>query len=292
MARRSRAWVMGVVATSVAATSVSASITLQAGSVLATDRTNNVLRQYDPATGAEIGSVQLSIDAQRRLEGVTLVGTDVYVSYGSTSFPSLRQIARIDLRTGASIGTFAAGDSIGLATRAGDLLSLARGSGSSASVQRYTNGGSLVSTATLATAPVLGLNEFIDDVAWDGSAFATVSNFRQPGVGAFQIYRWNAQNGQWLPPGTTLFYPALGMLAEGFDIAPTDGAFWFTFNPTSGPGGSFIERYNPATGQRTRFQTATGALSDVAFVPVPGPGVLSIFALAGTLASGRRRAGT
>lgn len=269
--------------------SAQAAITLQAGTLLATDRTNNVLRQFDASTGAQIGSVQLPVAANRTLEGVTLVGSDVFVSYASTS-PSLQQIARVNLQTGALSGFFAAANPVGLAGRNGEVLAINTPTTGSYSVQRFTIAGSLISTRSLTTFGTLGFQEFIDDLAWTGSRFATVSNFRLPGVGSFQVYEWDATNGQYAPPGTTIFYPHAGQWTEGFDIAP-NGNYWFTYNAAQGSTApTMIEHYDIVSGQRIMFTPpAVGALSDIVFVAIPGPSVLAAVGLAPLVSHRRRR---
>lgn len=270
------------------ASGASAQILLRPDTVLAADRTNNSLVQLDANTGQLLGSVQLPAVSGRTLEGFSLVGSSAFVSFSGAA-PALRQIARVNLQTGSLFPSFAGANPVGLSSRDGDLLAINAVSQSQFSVQRFSVSGALLSTTPLSTFGTLGINEVIDDLAWDGTSLATVSTFRLPGLSSFQIYRWDADTGSPLTPGRTVFFPAGDLRAEGFDIA-ADGSYWFTFNPAPGaPGNVWVSRYDPASGAMRNISVGgSGALSDLVYV-VPSPGVaLALGVLAPSLARRRR----
>lgn len=266
-----------------------AQITLRPGTLLATDRGSNSLRHFDATTGDQIASLSLPPIPGRTLEGVALVGTTAAVAYASSTTPSLRQIVLINLATGAQLAAAAAANPVGLAAANGEFLAVNAVNSTQFSVQRFSPSGSLLGTRSLFTFNTLGLNEAIDDIAWDGTRYVTVSNFRLPGVGAFELYQWNPTTGQPENGARTLRYPTLGLFAEGFDLAP-DGTHWFTYNAAPGStAATLIERYDPTTGARQTFApSGVGALSDVAYVSIPTPASAGLLAFAALSLATRR----
>lgn len=268
-----------------------AAIILQPDTLLAADRTNSMLRLLDAQTGQQLGSVSLAANPSRTLEGVTLVGADAYVSFASIAQPSQRQISRVNLQTGALTQIAAATQPMGLTRRDNTLVSLGMNSSTFYIVQRFTTTGSLQSSTTLSTFPILGIGEQIDDIAWNGTSYVTVSNFRVfPQSSAFYVMKWDPTTGQIQPPIEAYFYTQPNFYAEGFDVSPVDGHYWMSFNPSPLSAGlPYIERINPTTFEHTMLPLPnTGAISDLVYVTIPAPHLLAL-PLAGVLLTLRRR---
>lgn len=258
-------------------------IVLQPNTLLVADRTNNSLRLLDAVSGSQISSVAMPTNTNRTLEGVAIVGNEAYVCFKGTSQSQYNEIDRVNLETGSLSLNLYGFSPVGLASRSPHLVLANWGGLTTPSVVRHTTSGGFFSSQSYLPNTTFGLGEAVDDIAWSGSRYVTVSNYRLPGAGSFNLISWNGDQPSYLiyeAPTLSFSYPAANMWAEGLDVNTQDGSYWVSFNPTQGSSGnSVIDRIDAVTGARTRLQlSGMGAISDLVYVTIPAPAAAAIFA--------------
>lgn len=251
-------------------------LNLTPGTLIATCSNNGVLRQVDPLNGSVLSSVQMQYANGSLVSGalgVAISGAGVFVA-ADDWFGSVDPVTGIFTPIRVDFSEY-------LGTRQNNFLVGAP------DVREWDAQGNEVGNTQLNTEGVI-LNVIdIKDVGWAGNRFALLHDQQDFTPNDFAIFTFNTQG---VVTGNEAYYArAQNYFAQGFDLDLANDQRWVAMSRFDNFNSklALYQRGN-VTALRT-FNITFGALSDVAYIPVPSPGTLAITSTLVLFAAKRRR---
>ncbi len=247
------------------------------GTILASTQSSGTILQYDALTGAQVGSLQVTIDGQPAdvLQGIDVLGDQIMVGAARQFVGGGTGV--VDPATGTIVFVTTA-----LVPTAFDHLNdnnfITGDVGRFRGV--YNSSFQLVEVVEQIFAPGTYSTQEFRGVAGTSTGFATTY---QPYFDEIQLW---ARTGAYL--GVRSFNnDDFGSLNNCLEFDAATNAFWFGEAGISST--SRIKRYNPTSPNAEWTASLPGYLTDLAYIPIPSPHAVGLFAVSSLALATRRR---